>query len=54
MLFKVAIFGTFLLAAVQWLTGDGSAYSRNRTWALFGMGIVLAAIYVVIFLGKRV
>jgi 4-amino-4-deoxy-L-arabinose transferase-like glycosyltransferase len=45
---RIAILGVFLLAAAQWLTGDGGKRSRVSAWLLLGDGVV-AAVYAVIF-----
>jgi hypothetical protein len=54
MVLKIAILGAFLLAAAQWLTGDGGKRSRVGAWLLLGVGVVLAALYAVPFLSKHV
>jgi hypothetical protein len=54
MVLKIAILGAFLLAAAQWLTGDGGKHSRVAAWLLLGVGVVLAALYAVPFLSKHV
>jgi hypothetical protein len=45
---KLAILGAFLLAAAQYLTGDGSMRSRASVWLLLGVGVVVAALYVIL------
>jgi hypothetical protein len=53
MVLNIAIFGAFLLAAAQWLTGDGGKRSRTRGWLLFGVGVVLATLYATLFPSKH-
>jgi hypothetical protein len=52
MMLRSAILGAFLLAAAQWLTGDGGKHSRVSAWLLLGDGVV-AAVYAVIFQAAR-
>jgi hypothetical protein len=54
MVLEILIRGAFLLAAAQWLTGDGGKRSRVGAWLLLGVGVVLAALYAVPFLSKHV
>jgi hypothetical protein len=53
MALKIAILGPFLLAAAQWLTGDGDKRSRVSAWLLLGVGVVAPALYAS-FLSRRV
>jgi hypothetical protein len=53
MVLKIAILGAFLLAAAQWLTGDGGKRSRLVTWLLLVIGVVLAALYAALFLSNH-